>query len=127
MSDRSPSLRVDEPDRRAGGWAIAYRATWPTSVIRRRRGGNLPARGRYWIELDTGRVLVTELVLEDDTIDSLVTVRYEQPEELDHLVPVEMRERCNNRRSGSRVEGTATYSRFRRFRVLVEESAPFRD
>ena len=127
VSDRSPSLGIDEPDRRTGVWVIAYRETWPTSVIRRRRGGNLPARGRYWIEPATGRVLVTELVLEDDDVDSLVTVRYEQPEELAHLVPVEMRERYNNQRSGSRVEGTATYGRFRRFQVVVEESAPFRD
>ena len=127
VSNRSPSLGIDEPERRAGVWVIAYRETWPTSVIRRRRGGNLPARGHYWIEPATGRVLVTELVLEDDTVNSLVTVRYDQPEELEHLVPVEMRERYNNRRSGSRVEGTATYSGFRRFRVLVEESAPFRD
>lgn len=126
VADRSPSLGVDEPDR-DGVWVIAYRETWPTSVIRRRRGGNLPAEGRYWIEPETGRVLVTEIALEDDAVDSLVTVRYEQPDELDHLVPVEMRERYHNRRSGSRVEGTATYSHFRRFQVIVEESAPFRD
>ncbi len=124
--DRSPSLGVDGPDG-DDVWVVAYRETWPTSVIRRRRGGNLPARGRYWIEQATGRVLVTELVLEDDGLDSLVIVRYERPEELDHLVPIEMRERYNNRRSGSRVEGTATYSRFRRFRVVVEESEPFRN
>ncbi|MCE2540077.1 MAG: hypothetical protein J4G16_06720 [Acidobacteria bacterium] len=126
VRDRSPSLGIDEPD---GDdiWVIAYRETWPTTVIRRRRGGNLPAEGRYWIDPRTGGVLVTELVLEDEGLESLVTVRYERPEELEHLVPVEMRERYNNRRSGSRVEGTATYSRFRRFQVLVEESAPFRD
>jgi hypothetical protein len=126
VRDRSPSLGIDEPD---GDdiWVIAYRETWPTTVIRRRRGGNLPAEGRYWIDPRTGRVPVTELVLEDEGLESLVTVRYERPEELDHLVPVEMRERYNNRRSGSRVEGTATYSRFRRFQVVVEESAPFRD
>ncbi len=127
VDDRSPSLGVDGPDRRDGVWVIGYRETWPTSVIRRRRGGNLPARGRYWIEPATGRVLVTELVLEDDVVESLVTVRYDTPDELSHLVPIEMRERYNNRRSGTRVEGTATYSRFRRFRVLVEESDPFRN
>ena len=127
VRDRSPSLGIDGPDRRAGVWVIGYRETWPTSVIRRRRGGDLPARGRYWIEPATGRVLVTELVLEDDTVESLVTVRYDEADELTHLVPIEMRERYNNRRSGSRVEGTATYSRFRRFRVLVEETAPFRN
>ena len=127
VEDRSPSLGIDGPDRRDGVWVIDYRETWPTSVIRRRRGGNLPARGRYWIEPATGRVLVTEIVLEDDAVDSLVTVRYGGADELSHLVPLEMRERYNNRRSGSRVEGTATYSRFRRFRVLVDESVPFRN
>ena len=126
VRDRSPSLGVDGPDG-DDVWVVAYRETWPTSVIRRRRGGNLPARGRYWIEPETGRVLVTEIALEDEDIDSLVTVRYEQPEALDHLVPVEMRERYRNHRSGSRVEGTATYSRVRRFQVFVEESGPFRD
>ena len=38
-----------------------------------------------------------------------------------------MREQYFNHLSGSRVEGAATYSRFRRFRVVVEESEPFRD
>lgn len=127
VRDRSPSLGVDEPDRDAGAWVVAYRETWPTSVIRRRRGGDVFARGRYWIEPDSGRVLITELVLEDEAVESIVTVRYEPVDELNHLAPVEMRERYENRRSGSRVEGTATYGRFRRFRVLVEESAPFRN
>lgn len=126
VRDRSPSLGIDEPDG-AGVWVIAYRETWPTSVIRRRRGGDVFARGRYWIEPDTGRVLVTELVLEDEAVESIVTVRYGSADELRHLAPVEMRERYENRRSGSRVEGTATYGRFRRFRVTVEESEPFRD
>ncbi len=125
VRDRSPSLGIDGPDRDV--WVVAFRETWPTTVIRRRRGGNLPARGRYWIEPAAGRVLVTELAIEDDDVESLVTVRYEQPEALDHLVPVEMRERYSNRRSRSRVDGTATYSRFRRFRVVVHESEPFRD
>ena len=127
VRDRSPSLGVDEPDSGVGAWVVAYRETWPTSVIRRRSGGDVFARGRYWIEPDSGRVLVTELVLEDETVESIVTVRYEPADDLGHLAPVEMRERYENRRSGSRVEGTATYGRFRRFRVTVEESEPFRD
>ena len=32
-----------------------------------------------------------------------------------HFVPIEMRERYGNRRSASRVDGTATYTRFRRW------------
>jgi hypothetical protein len=127
VGDRTPSLGIDEPDRRGDLWVIAYRETAPNTVISRRGGVDLPARGRYWIEPDTGRVLITELVIEDENVDALITVRYEAPEELEHLVPVEMHERYHNHLSRSRVEGTATYSRFRRFRVVVEESAPFRD
>ena len=72
-------------------------------------------------------MLITELIIEDENVDAAITVRYEQPAELDHPAPVEMRELYLNHLSGSRVEGTATYSRFRRFRVVVEESEPFRD
>ena len=127
VSDRVPGLEMDAPDPRLDVWVIAYTEMAPDTVIRRRSGVNLPARGRYWIEPGTGRVLITELVIEDENVDATITVRYETPEELDHPVPVEMRELYLNHLSGSRVEGTATYSRFRRFRVVVEESEPFRN
>ena len=127
VPDRAPSLEVQEPDPELDVWVIAYTEMATDTVIRRRSGVNLPARGRYWIEAATGRVLITELVIEDENVDAIITVRYEEPAELDHPVPVEMRELYNNHLSGSRVEGTATYSRFRRFRVVVEETEPFRD
>ncbi|MCY4659899.1 MAG: hypothetical protein OXF93_08820 [Acidobacteria bacterium] len=122
-SDTSPELGIDEPDDRAAVRAIAFRETWPVTLIRRRGGQNLPASGRYWIEAATGRVLVTDLVLDHPDVDSRITVRYADDEMLGHPVPVEMRERYNNRRTRSRVDGTATYSRFRRFQVQVEEGA----
>lgn len=127
VPDRVPGLEVNEPEPELDVWVVAYTETAPDTVIRRRSGVDVPARGRYWIEAETGRVLVTELVIEDENVDALITVRYEQPAELDHSVPVEMRELYHNHLSGSRVEGAATYSRFRRFRVVVEESEPFRD
>ena len=121
-SDTSPELGIDEPRGRPGDvWAVGYRETWPVTLIRRRGGRNLPAQGRYWIEAATGRILVTELVLDHPDVDSRITVRYADDEGLGHLVPVEMRERYDNRRTRSRVDGTATYSRFRRFQVQVEE------
>ena len=107
-------------------WIIAYREAWPTTVIRGRGGENLPAQGRFWVEPATGRVLVSELIFEESTVEALVTVRYEADEKMGHLVPVEMRERYRNRRSGSRVDGIATYTDFRRFVVQVEEAAPLR-
>ena len=122
-SDRSPELGIDEPEGPGDVWTVGYRETWPVTLVRRRGGQNLPAQGRYWIEAATGRVLVTELVLDHPDVDSRITVRYAADEGLGHLVPVEMRERYDNRRSRSRVDGTATYSRFRRFQVQVEEGA----
>ena len=125
--DTSPDLGMDEPDDAAGAWVIAFRETWPTSIIRRRGGGDVPARGRYWVAPGTGRILITEMILEAGSFDSLTTTRYAEDETMGNAVPVEMRERYVNNSSRQRVDGTATYTRFRRFQVLVDESAPFRD
>jgi hypothetical protein len=127
VTDAAPRLGLDGPDKAADVWVIEYKETWPTTVVRGQDGKNLPAQGRFWIEPTTGRVLVSEFIIEDSAVDATITVRYETAEKLGHLVPVEMRERYDNRRAGSRVDGTATYTRFRRFQVQVEESAPSRD
>ena len=50
-SDTSPELGVDEPEGQGDVWAVAYRETWPVTLVRRRGGRNLPARGRYWIRV----------------------------------------------------------------------------
>ena len=126
VADRAPALGIEQPES-AGVWVVSYRETSPTTVVRGGDGRNVPARGAFWIEPATGRVLASELILEDYAVESLVTVLYGMPEELGHLVPVEMRETYHNLRSGSEVEGTATYSHFRRFQVVVDESEPFRD
>ena len=125
-TDTTTSLRIDEPGR-GGLWVVDYEETGRTTVIRGRDNERLPVRGRYWIEPATGRVFLSELVLDAESLEALITVRYEANETLRHFVPVEMRERFRNLLSGSLVEGTATYTRFRRFQVFVEESAPVRN
>ena len=125
--NQSPSLGVDEPKGLRHMWVVEYTETWPTTIIGGREGRNLPAQGRFWIEASSGRVLVTELVLEDSEVDSTITVKYQADEGMGHLVPVEMRERYGNRRAASGSDGTATYSRFRRFQVQVDESQPVRN
>ena len=126
-TDAATSLGIDAPGRGLGLWVVDYEETGSTTVIRGREDERLPVRGRYWIDPATGRVFLSELVLDADSLEALITVRYEANDAFGHFVPVEMRERYRNHLSGSLIEGTATYTRFRRFQVLVEESAPFRN
>lgn len=126
-TDAPTRLGIEEPGRGLGLWVVDFKETGRDTVIRGRDDQGLPVRGRYWIEPATGRVFLSELVLDSDSLEALITVRYEANDTLGHFAPVEMRERYRNRLSGSLVEGTATYARFRRFQVLVEESAPFRN
>ena len=125
--DSQPPLGLDGPSPADGVWVVAYREEWPTTLIRGRGRSNLPAAGRFWIEPATGRVLATELIVEDSELRAVIAVRYAVDPALGHLAPAEMRERYDNRRQRTRVDGTATYSGYRRFQVQVTESEPFRD
>jgi hypothetical protein len=88
-----------------------------------------PARGRFWIEPESGRVLRSELHIDTATKDwSAVTgtvgprvltasirATYGFIDKLNLWIPVAMDEEY--RISGTLVEGHATYSNFRRFSV----------
>ena len=126
-ADDEPRLGLERPTEGGDQWVVAYREDWPTTFIRGRGRSNLPAAGRFWIEPATGRVLASELTVEDSELRAVIAVRYAVDGRLGHLVPAEMRERYENHRQRSRVDGTATYSGFRRFQVQVTESEPFRD
>ena len=95
-------------------WVIAYDEVRSGTLIRTARRKDQPAHGRFWIEPATGRVLVSELVLEDRTVRAAIDVSFQSEPLLDMLVPVAMRERYEGRKTGSVVEGRATYGRFRR-------------
>ncbi len=129
LDETSPSLALDEFDLPPDTWVVRYHEAFPITVIKGGVGSsrNLPSRGRFWINPTTGRLFVSELVLESSQWESVITVRYGVDERTSRVVPVEMRERYENRRSRSRVDGTATYSRFRRFQVEVLEAEPFRN
>ena len=125
--DDEPRLGLDRPAGAGEVWVVAYREDWPTTLIRGRARVNMPASGRFWIEPAAGRVLASEVSVRDDEVRATIAVLYRLDSGLGHLVPAEMRERYENRRQRSRVDGTATYTDFRRFQVQVSESAPFRD
>jgi hypothetical protein len=102
-------------------WVIEYQEVQKPTMIRTTNGRDLSARGRFWIEPASGRVVASELVAEDLTIKGTVDVDYAVEPAIGLLVPVLMRERYDIRRDGSRVDGEASYSRFRRFQVKVDE------
>jgi hypothetical protein len=102
-------------------WVVEYREVEKETLIRTTNGGDLPTRGRFWIEPATGQVAASEMIAEDPIIKGTIDVEYQIEPAVGLLVPVEMRERYEIRRDGSRVEGTATYGRFRQFQVKVDE------
>jgi VWFA-related protein len=102
-------------------WVIEYRETATPTLIRGASNRDIPSRGKVWIEARRGRILRTELVTEDTMVKAEIDVSYGTAPGLEALVPVEMREQYTMPRSSQRIEGRATYSRFRRFTVTTSE------
>lgn len=102
-------------------WVVEYREVESDTFIRTTSLRDLPARGRFWIEPMTGRILMSELVAEDTQVRAIIDVSYQSEPLMGLLVPVEMRERYDGRRDGSVIRGTATYGKFRQFQVSVNE------
>lgn len=97
-------------------WVIEYREKGGGTSIRTLEGKDIRSRGRFWIEPDTGRVLMTELVTENRQLRGTVDVSFQSEPLLGLLVPVEMRERYEGHRTGSIIDCVAIYSRFRKLR-----------
>jgi hypothetical protein len=102
-------------------WAVEFRERMGNTIIRTTALRDLPARGRFWIEPDTGRVLMSELILQDRFVRGIINVNYQSVPLLGLLVPIEMRERYDRLRDKSTIDGFATYGRFRQFQVKVDE------
>jgi len=102
-------------------WVIEYDEVRSGTLIRTTNDRDLPSRGRFWIEAATGRVIASELVANDPFLRGTIDVTYQIEPSLALSVPVEMRERYELRKDGSKVEGTATYTKFRQFQVKVDE------
>jgi hypothetical protein len=101
-------------------WVIEYRELGRPTVIKTNHQENLPASGRYWIEPLIGAVVLSELLLRGEDLTAVINVSYQSEPLLGFRVPIEMRERY--RTSDERVEGIATYGRFRQFQVKTDQS-----
>jgi hypothetical protein len=102
-------------------WTVEFEEKEPGTLIRTDRMKDLPSRGRFWIDPETGRVLMSELVAKNRQVTATVDVSYQSEPLVGFLVPVEMRENYRDRH-GARVEGVAEYGRFRQFQVNVDET-----
>jgi hypothetical protein len=104
-------------------WEIDYdEVAAPTVIQSNKESPNAFSHGRIWVDPETGRILITELVNEAKTIRTTIRVSY-QSQPLDGvLLPVEMRETYVLKGRFYTFDGEATYGNFRRFAVNTEES-----
>ncbi len=104
----------------ADAWEIDFDETSSPTVIRG-DGQDAKSHGRLWLDPDTGRVLMTELITEAKTVRTTIRVGF-QPEPVGGvLLPAEMRETYVLKGRFYTLEGTATYANFRRFAVETDE------
>jgi hypothetical protein len=101
-------------------WIVASREQSRPTLIRGAFDKDLPAKGRYWIDGGSGRVIRTEVVFEDPSISATLTTDFRRDDRFGIDVPVSMRE-LYRLTGGREVTGIATYGRFRRFGVSTEE------
>jgi hypothetical protein len=103
-------------------WVIAYEEKEAGTMIKTDGRKDLPAKGRFWIEPATGRVLMSELVARNRKLRATIDVSYQSEPLLGLLVPIEMREWYDNLDTRSHIEAVATYGRFRQFQVNTDQT-----
>ncbi len=111
---------ADETVEGTRAWRIDYDETAIPTLILTYDRLNVPARGSFWVDPATGRVLKTTLQTGGRALEMTITVVYRPSDSLELLVPSEMREEFSSRVSVF-LDGKATYSNFRRFQVSTEE------
>jgi hypothetical protein len=130
--------RAAVPDAQAGHfrvstevWVIRFEERDRPTIVRDSvNRHDVPSQGRFWIEPSTGRVLMSEMRSDHPGVRAEITVNYQSEPLVGVLVPTAMFERYTNvvpaRRSPRsqywrRIEATATYGKFRRFQVEVDQ------
>ena len=103
-------------------WVVAYDERQSGTMIKTAERKDLPSHGRFWIEPASGRVLMSELALENRDIKAIIDVSFQSEPLLGMLVPIEMRERYDAKSRHSIVDGLATYGKFRQFQVNTDET-----
>jgi VWFA-related protein len=90
----------------------------PTLIRPIGQPGDVPARGTFWVDPETGRILKTNISAEAGLTDMTTTVTYRPVPGIGLWMPAEMEERYF--RSGEMIEGHAVYRNFRSFKVTTD-------
>ncbi len=100
-------------------WRVTFRERVRPTLIRTPEGRDVLSEGVFWIAPDTGAVVRTELrgAERPRGLTWLILVSYAHHDRFRMLLPDDMHEQYQTGRS--RIEGHATYSRFRRFETDV--------
>jgi hypothetical protein len=124
LPDRQSRFRFKNAGQTTLGGLPAVRVTFderehPT-IIRSPSGQSAPSRGSFWLDPATGAILRSELRVSPSygvAVDAIIVVTYKRSERFDMLLPEDMNEIYFTR--GSRIEGHADYTNYRRFETDV--------
>src|SRR5262245_19598599 len=86
------SLGKEDRSVGAGAWIVEYQETSSPAMIRGEANSDLFAHGRLWIDATTGRVLRTELLVEQPAIRAVIVTMFRVDERFNIAVPSELRE-----------------------------------
>jgi len=111
---------LGKQDRRAGEnvWIVEYVEEERPTLIRGRPGEEMPAQGRFWIDVVTGHVVKVELVVKRPDITANLTTTFRPDSRFTIELPAEMHEDYDL--LSNRLTGVATYGRYRQFKVTAE-------
>jgi len=96
--------------------AIEFTEHVRPSLIRGPGDRDMMMRGRLWIDAEHGTIVRSEILVDTPAVGASIVTRFEDDAVFGAAVPIEMREEYRQP-NGTRMTGTAIYSRFRRFGV----------
>ena len=112
----------------AAAWDVRFEEVAYPTMARGFQGISLPARGRFCLDPQSGRVLETEFELHHPAVsrglpatETTARVTFGLEPRLNLWVPVEMRDSVSED-DGRRMVGIARYRNYRQFNVIVSEN-----
>lgn len=99
---------------------LGFEETARPTMVQPDVGGRVdtPAKGIYWVDASSGRILKTQISLRAGRAEMFTTVSYKPAQNLGLWVPAEMHEKYTT--VTEEIEGRATYKNFRSFSVTTE-------